>query len=341
MGRLGGAKDNLMKDPLIKDSSMENDLDFPPTRYERAHVHDVYEAIAAHFSSTRYRAWPRVGAFLEALPPFAMIADVGCGNGKYFASAQRMAGPPRSSHVGPNPQCSNRTNRRNAPNSPDGNRTSPNGKVASLTTRRYVVGVDYSGALLRQAQREAADPNASVSTPSFSSFSSSESGRQPRTDTLRCDARQCPFRRGLFDAVISIAVIHHYATPQRRREAVGELLRLARAEGGLVLIYVWAREDDPPNDRNDKNRSGGKRRRSAAQRVDSCTGDALVPWEMNTRFRSGNDDEQQIFHRFYHFFSEGELQELCREAAKEAGVTVHVREAYYDKENWCILLEKS
>ncbi len=28
--------------------------------------------------------WPAVRAFLEALPPGALVADVGCGNGKYF-----------------------------------------------------------------------------------------------------------------------------------------------------------------------------------------------------------------------------------------------------------------
>jgi hypothetical protein len=51
---------------------------------EARYVHSVYDAIAPHFASTRFAVWPRVRAFLEAVPPGALLADVGCGNGKYF-----------------------------------------------------------------------------------------------------------------------------------------------------------------------------------------------------------------------------------------------------------------
>ncbi|KAK0706834.1 S-adenosyl-L-methionine-dependent methyltransferase [Lasiosphaeria miniovina] len=52
--------------------------------YENAHVHGVYEAIAPHFSATRYKPWPAVAEFLRAQPPGAVGLDVGCGNGKYL-----------------------------------------------------------------------------------------------------------------------------------------------------------------------------------------------------------------------------------------------------------------
>ncbi|KAI1107333.1 S-adenosyl-L-methionine-dependent methyltransferase [Jackrogersella minutella] len=52
--------------------------------YEQQHVHSVYESIAAHFSSTRYKPWPFVASFLAELPPGAVGLDVGCGNGKYL-----------------------------------------------------------------------------------------------------------------------------------------------------------------------------------------------------------------------------------------------------------------
>ncbi|ORY46743.1 hypothetical protein BCR33DRAFT_637631, partial [Rhizoclosmatium globosum] len=44
----------------------------------------VYEAIAPHFSATRYKPWPVVETFLKSLPPGSIGADVGCGNGKYL-----------------------------------------------------------------------------------------------------------------------------------------------------------------------------------------------------------------------------------------------------------------
>ena len=51
---------------------------------EEEYVHRVYDAIASHFSSTRHSPWPRVCHFLSSLPPGSVLADVGCGNGKYL-----------------------------------------------------------------------------------------------------------------------------------------------------------------------------------------------------------------------------------------------------------------
>ncbi|KAL1967249.1 hypothetical protein VTN77DRAFT_3295 [Rasamsonia byssochlamydoides] len=53
--------------------------------YEEKHVHEVYEQIAEHFSSTRYKPWPIVERFLKDLEPGSVGLDVGCGNGKYLA----------------------------------------------------------------------------------------------------------------------------------------------------------------------------------------------------------------------------------------------------------------
>lgn len=53
-------------------------------RLEEEYVHRVYDAIASHFSSTRHTPWPRVCQFLASLPAGSVLADVGCGNGKYL-----------------------------------------------------------------------------------------------------------------------------------------------------------------------------------------------------------------------------------------------------------------
>ncbi|RMJ25418.1 hypothetical protein PHISP_03696 [Aspergillus sp. HF37] len=52
--------------------------------YEERNVHEVYQQIAGHFSSTRYKPWPIVERFLQDLAPGAIGLDVGCGNGKYL-----------------------------------------------------------------------------------------------------------------------------------------------------------------------------------------------------------------------------------------------------------------
>ncbi|KAL0323188.1 UNVERIFIED_CONTAM: tRNA (carboxymethyluridine(34)-5-O)-methyltransferase [Sesamum angustifolium] len=51
---------------------------------EKKYVHRVYDAIAPHFSSTRFAKWPKVQTFLNSLPSGSLVLDAGCGNGKYL-----------------------------------------------------------------------------------------------------------------------------------------------------------------------------------------------------------------------------------------------------------------
>jgi len=55
-----------------------------PTAIETEHVHKVYDSIAPHFSHTRHHPWPLVTAYLQNLEAGSLVADVGCGNGKYL-----------------------------------------------------------------------------------------------------------------------------------------------------------------------------------------------------------------------------------------------------------------
>ena len=51
---------------------------------EKKYVHHVYDAIAPHFSSTRFAKWSKVATFLSSLPSGSLVLDAGCGNGKYL-----------------------------------------------------------------------------------------------------------------------------------------------------------------------------------------------------------------------------------------------------------------
>uniref|UniRef100_A0A8C8B8H9 Uncharacterized protein n=1 Tax=Otus sunia TaxID=257818 RepID=A0A8C8B8H9_9STRI len=51
---------------------------------EREHIHSVYEKIASYFSDTCYKARPKVQQFISQQKPGSLIADIGCGNGKYL-----------------------------------------------------------------------------------------------------------------------------------------------------------------------------------------------------------------------------------------------------------------
>lgn len=66
----------------VQPSFPQNEME--ASKLEQEYVHKVYEEIATHFSSTRHSPWPRIVEFLRSLPVGSIVADIGCGNGKYL-----------------------------------------------------------------------------------------------------------------------------------------------------------------------------------------------------------------------------------------------------------------
>ncbi|XP_055970082.1 probable tRNA methyltransferase 9B [Sorex fumeus] len=160
-------------------------MDHEAAQLEQQHVHAVYESTAPYFSDLQSKAWPRVRQFLQEQKPGSLVADIGCGTGKYLKV---------------------------------------NSQVHSL-------GCDYCGPLV-------------------------EIARSRGCEVMVCDNLNLPFRDQGFDAIISIGVIHHFSTKQRRIRAIKEMARIL-VPGGQLMIYVWAMEQ--------KNRHFEKQ-------------DVLVPW---------------------------------------------------------------
>lgn len=46
-------------------------------------VEQVYSSIANHFDQTRVAFWNGVTLFLDSVPKYSIVYDIGCGNGKY------------------------------------------------------------------------------------------------------------------------------------------------------------------------------------------------------------------------------------------------------------------
>ncbi|RAL10768.1 tRNA (carboxymethyluridine(34)-5-O)-methyltransferase [Aspergillus homomorphus CBS 101889] len=216
--------------------------------YEEKNVHEVYQQIAHHFSSTRYKPWPIVKQFLTDLKPGSIGLDVGCGNGKNL----------------------------------------------SVNKDVFIVASDRSVNLARIAQRH-----------------------QPHS-TVVADILSLPHPDSSFDFAISIAVIHHLSTPERRISAIREILRTikpasASAPGGKALIYVWALEQ------KDSRRGWDKGDQQ----------DRMVPWVMKGTASAGS--EPQVFHRYYHLYQASELEQNINEAGG------HVLDSGYEKDNWWVI----
>lgn len=69
--------------------------------------------------------------------------------------------------------------------------------------------------------------------------------------------------------------------------------------------------------------------------------DLLVPWHLKEKQKTENKDtvgekkESKVFHRFYHVFKQGEIEDLCSRVNN-----VSIERVYYDRGNWCVILKK-
>ncbi|KAF7724501.1 tRNA methyltransferase, has a role in tRNA modification [Apophysomyces ossiformis] len=135
-----------------------------------------------------------------------------------------------------------------------------------------------------------------------------------------CDGLDLPYRAAAFDFAISIAVIHHFSTPERRLSALKELLRIVRP-GGRLLVFVWALEQTKFSKRNFE---PGKQ-------------DVFVPWMLTKK--TGNEEEKQaptVYNRYYHLFQQGELDGLFHQIP---GITIEA--SGYDRDNHYVIAKKA
>lgn len=135
------------------------------------------------------------------------------------------------------------------------------------------------------------------------------------------DALHLPHPARLFDFAISIAVIHHLSTPERRIEAVRSILETLRlptqtGKGGRALIYVWALEQ-----------KNSRRGWDAGDEQD-----VMVPWVTKTKTADGTVETKTV-HRYYHLYQSGELE---RDIDTAGG---HVVNHGYEKDNWWAIAE--
>ena len=167
------------------------------------------------------------------------------------------------------------------------------------------------------------------------------SQHQPHA-VLVADTLALPHPHTTFDFAISIAVIHHLSTPARRIAAVRAILDTLKSKNSAsgteakALIYVWALEQ-----------------KDSRRGWDACHAqDVMVPWVMkgspstapNKRTQksrpapeeTSNEEElcekapqaDRTFHRYYHLYREGELENDIREAGGK------LVESGYERDNW-------
>ncbi|CAD5110994.1 DgyrCDS345 [Dimorphilus gyrociliatus] len=243
------------KDQCDDYKKQENNKILPNTsqeaeKFEKEHVLKVYETISTHFDATRHKQWPKVTEFLAEIQPGSILADIGCGNGKYLGSENLDV---------------------------------------------FKMGCDTCKNLCSIC--------AEKSIPVFVA-----------------DALNVPLRDNCVDAVISIAVIHHFATEERRKRAIKEILRILRKKG-KALICVWALEQERGNVKSKylaKNKESTQQAKDLLPVHDNRTKfesqDLFVPWHL----RKDGKKSEAVYNRFYHVFKEDRTKKMAAPTCNSA-----------------------
>lgn len=175
---------------------------------------------------------------------------------------------------------------------------------------------------------------------------------EKKFNVFQCDCLTIPIRDSSVDACISIAVIHHLATKERRITAIDEMVRVL-VMGGTALIYVWAKDQQKNNKKStyllqhQKKEVDKEQIETATFTIDSneihlpvhknrtqfSHTNVLVPWKLKQK--EIPQEQQKVFLRYYHVFEDGELEELCMKNSH-----VEIVKSYYDQGNHCVILKK-
>jgi len=126
-------------------------------------------------------------------------------------------------------------------------------------------------------------------------------------DVVQADAVNLPFDDNSFDVTMSVAVLHHLSSTERRIKAIDEMLRVTK-KGGRLLIEVWCYENN--------------------NRVINGNADSMITWKLR-----GTSD---VFERYYHFFKKDEIEELV---GSVEGITID--DVKWEVSNWIIYATKN
>lgn len=130
------------------------------------------------------------------------------------------------------------------------------------------------------------------------------------------------------DFAISIAVIHHFSSRDRRLAAVRECLRVVKPQNGTVFIQVWALEQQQGSKRNFTEQDNfvswklPVARYGGAKKANTAEEKPEPPKE---------NEENVVYNRYYHLFKKGELDELVLECGGE------ILQSDYEKDNHFVI----
>ena len=146
---------------------------------------------------------------------------------------------------------------------------------------------------------------------------------------------EIPIKSEVVNAIICVAVVHHFSTPERRREAITELARIL-VPGGRACVTVWSfdqKDSVYAQMRSGRQKAINPSRENGHLPIHDGTvftsKDMLVPW-------LHRDHQQPSAFRYYHLFDEGELDSIV-----ESIPGLRVLSSEYEEGNYVVIFEKT
>jgi len=232
-------------------------------------VRDDYNHIAPDFANTRVNIWPEISVLFDYIKKSDKVLDLGCGNGRFVSIIREKAGPPATL--------------RERACLPEILRITKQAGSRSDAGGEYF-GTDVSENLIDIAKQNYPNENFQATQP-----------------------LKLPFSDSCFDAIYSIAVLHHIPSKDFRLEFLQEAKRVLKL-GGLFVLTVWK-----PKDKQER----FLRAKFLLKKIFGLAGgldfgDVIEPW-------FGNNKGE----RYFHCFKKDELTKLVRQAGfeiKESGI---------------------
>ncbi|XP_067944033.1 alkylated DNA repair protein alkB homolog 8-like [Watersipora subatra] len=278
-------------------------------RLEELHVHKVYDSIASHFSGTRHSQWPKVAEFLSSLPSGSLLADIGCGNGKYL---------------------------RNTPNLLHFKIGFERSRDLSEICQSMGYPIVQADCLATPLLDECMDACLCIAV--IHHLSTQERRKAAIAELLRIvrPGGRCLIYVWAMEQR-KAAISSSYLKPQSTgNTGVNPPEYLSTVDGDCQLPVHRNRTEFASADMlvpwNLKSKPDNKSEVESENKVSESN---INHQQAPANHANVEPANSTLFHRYYHIFKEGELEALCTNVEK-----CRILESYYDQGNWCVILTK-
>ncbi|CAJ1065618.1 LOW QUALITY PROTEIN: alkylated DNA repair protein alkB homolog 8 [Xyrichtys novacula] len=323
---------------------------------EEEYVHRVYDTIASHFSSTRHSPWPNVCHFLNSLPAGSVLADVGCGNGKYLGvnPAVIAVGCDRSSALVQ--ICADRGFQAFVSDAlcvPM--RTDSCDACISIAVIHHFSTQARRLAAVQELMRLLKPGGLAL----IYVWAFEQEYNKQKSKYLKDQNRGHPENHNLLKDTTQDSQGPHEISGQHSEDShkpvdnIQDIGKLSvhtnrTAFNTQDLLVPWhlkegkrqgeeeSRDSGKKDKKKDKSKkTPGKPCPTASSQCEPVpsTDSTQTPYQ---KLKSESESSPApIFHRYYHVFQQGELEQLCGQVTG-----VKVQRSYHDQGNWCVVLKK-